>query len=52
LRRIDDATARLGEVIELADRVVLMELGRVTWDGPRSELDVARLTASYLGDGV
>ena len=38
--------------LELADRVVLMELGRVTWDGPRSELDVARLTASYLGDGV
>jgi len=38
--------------LELADRVVLMELGRVTWDGPRSELDVARLTASYLGDAV
>ncbi len=35
--------------LELADRVVLMELGRVTWDGPRSELDVDRLTASYLG---
>jgi branched-subunit amino acid ABC-type transport system permease component/ABC-type branched-subunit amino acid transport system ATPase component len=38
--------------LELADRVVLMELGRVTWDGPRADLDVDRLTASYLGDVV
>ncbi|MGB3053781.1 MAG: ATP-binding cassette domain-containing protein, partial [Acidimicrobiales bacterium] len=38
--------------LELADRVVLMELGRVTWDGPRADLDVDRLTASYLGDPV
>ncbi len=38
--------------LELADRVVLMELGRVTWEGPRADLDVDRLTASYLGDAV
>ncbi len=38
--------------LELADRVVLMELGRVTWEGSASELDVDRLTASYLGEVV
>lgn len=36
--------------LELADRVVLVELGRVTWDGPKADLDRDRLTASYLGD--
>ena len=36
--------------LELADRVVLMELGRVTWEGPKADLDIERLTASYLGD--
>ncbi len=35
--------------LELADRVVLVELGRVTWEGPKSDLDIDRLTASYLG---
>jgi hypothetical protein len=29
---------------------VLVELGRVTWDGPKADLDRDRLTASYLGD--
>lgn len=38
--------------LELADRVVLMELGRVTWEGPKEDLDIERLTASYLGDEV
>ena len=38
-----------GSVLGLADTVALMELGRVAWVGPASEVDVERLTASYLG---
>ncbi|MER6170157.1 ATP-binding cassette domain-containing protein [Streptosporangium sp. NPDC001681] len=36
-------------VLELADTVAFMRLGRVTWTGPRAEVDGARLTAAYLG---
>ncbi|GAA2909034.1 branched-chain amino acid ABC transporter permease/ATP-binding protein [Streptosporangium fragile] len=35
--------------LELADTVAFMRLGRVTWTGPRAEVDEARLTAAYLG---
>jgi branched-chain amino acid transport system ATP-binding protein len=38
--------------LELADRVTLVELGTVAWEGPRAELDVERLTASYLGSDL
>ena len=38
-----------GSALELADTVVLMELGRVTWTGPVAEVDLDRLTAGYLG---
>jgi ABC-type branched-subunit amino acid transport system ATPase component len=37
------------EVMELADTVVFMELGRVVWSGPREDADADRLAASYLG---
>jgi ABC-type branched-subunit amino acid transport system ATPase component/ABC-type branched-subunit amino acid transport system permease subunit len=37
------------EALAIADRVAFMRLGRVTWAGPRSEVDGERLTAAYLG---
>ncbi|MEV4165437.1 ABC transporter permease subunit [Nonomuraea dietziae] len=37
------------EALALADRVAFMRLGRITWTGPRSEVDADRLTAAYLG---
>ncbi|MFI7125622.1 ATP-binding cassette domain-containing protein [Nonomuraea sp. NPDC050153] len=37
------------EALAVADRVAFMRLGRVTWVGPRSEVDSERLTAAYLG---
>jgi ABC-type branched-subunit amino acid transport system ATPase component len=39
-------------VLELADTVALMQLGRVVWNGPRDELDMAALTSAYLGDAA
>ena len=39
-----------GGALGLADTVVLVELGRVAWSGPAAEVDLDRLTASYLGD--
>jgi ABC-type branched-subunit amino acid transport system ATPase component/ABC-type branched-subunit amino acid transport system permease subunit len=36
-------------VLSLADTVAFMELGRITWSGPRAEADEERLVASYLG---
>lgn len=37
------------EALAIADRVAFMRLGRVTWTGPRAEVDSDRLTAAYLG---
>jgi ABC-type branched-subunit amino acid transport system ATPase component/branched-subunit amino acid ABC-type transport system permease component len=37
------------EVLEIADTVAFMELGRVAWIGARDEADEERLAASYLG---
>ncbi len=37
------------EVMDLADTVAFMELGRVVWVGPREEADEDRLAAAYLG---
>jgi ABC-type branched-subunit amino acid transport system ATPase component len=37
------------EALELADVVVVMELGRIAWTGPRREADADRLAAVYLG---
>jgi len=36
--------------LRLADTVVVMELGRVAWRGPVSEVDATRLAATYLGE--
>jgi ABC-type branched-subunit amino acid transport system ATPase component/branched-subunit amino acid ABC-type transport system permease component len=38
-----------GSALELADRVVVMDLGRITWSGPAHEVDRERLEAAYLG---
>jgi ABC-type branched-subunit amino acid transport system ATPase component/branched-subunit amino acid ABC-type transport system permease component len=40
------------EVMELADTVAFMELGRVAWTGPRDQADEERLAAAYLGTGA
>jgi len=37
------------EVMQLADTVAFMELGRIVWSGPRDEADAERLAAAYLG---
>jgi len=37
------------EVLDVADTVAFMELGRVVWQGPRADADEQRLTAAYLG---
>lgn len=37
------------EVMQLADLVVFMELGRIVWAGAREDADMTRLTAAYLG---
>ena len=38
-----------GAALELADQVVVMDLGRVAWAGPAAEVDLERLSATYLG---
>ncbi len=37
------------EVMQVADAVAFMTLGRLTWIGPRDELDEQALATSYLG---
>jgi ABC-type branched-subunit amino acid transport system ATPase component/branched-subunit amino acid ABC-type transport system permease component len=43
---------RAKSVLEIADNVVLLELGRVAWEGRRQDLDQERLTSIYLGQAV
>lgn len=38
-----------GHALAMADRVVLMDLGRIVWSGPASEVDIERLQATYMG---
>jgi len=40
------------EVMQLADTVVFMELGRVIWAGPREDADSEQLAAAYLGSSA
>lgn len=40
---------RAKAVLDIADDVALLELGRVVWTGPRTALDPEQLTAIYLG---
>jgi ABC-type branched-subunit amino acid transport system ATPase component/branched-subunit amino acid ABC-type transport system permease component len=37
------------DVLAIADTVAFLELGRITWTGPRDEVDEDRLAAAYLG---
>jgi ABC-type branched-subunit amino acid transport system ATPase component/branched-subunit amino acid ABC-type transport system permease component len=39
------------EVLEVADTVAFMELGRLVWMGPCDQLDEERLAGTYLGMG-
>jgi ABC-type branched-subunit amino acid transport system ATPase component len=39
-------------VLDLADQVVFLELGRAVWSGPTSEVDHDDLVATYLGRSV
>jgi ABC-type branched-subunit amino acid transport system ATPase component/branched-subunit amino acid ABC-type transport system permease component len=43
---------RAKAVLDIADDVALLELGRLIWDGPRQDLDPAHLTAIYLGQST
>jgi ABC-type branched-subunit amino acid transport system ATPase component/branched-subunit amino acid ABC-type transport system permease component len=43
---------KAAEVLSLADTVAFMTLGRITWSGPRSEVDTEALTSAYLGMGA
>jgi len=43
---VEEKTAN---ILELADTVALMQLGRIVWTGPRSDLDLDELTSAYLG---
>jgi ABC-type branched-subunit amino acid transport system ATPase component len=40
---------RAKAVLDIADDVALLELGRLVWAGPRGDLDAEQLTAIYLG---
>jgi branched-subunit amino acid ABC-type transport system permease component/ABC-type branched-subunit amino acid transport system ATPase component len=40
---------KASEVMQVADIVVIMELGRVIWMGPRDQTSEAQLTTAYLG---
>jgi ABC-type branched-subunit amino acid transport system ATPase component/branched-subunit amino acid ABC-type transport system permease component len=37
------------EILALADTVAFMSLGRISWTGPRADVDDDRLTSAYLG---
>jgi ABC-type branched-subunit amino acid transport system ATPase component len=40
------------EVMQLADTVAFMELGRVVWMGARDDADIEQLAATYLGTAL
>ena len=37
-------------IVDIADHIALLHVGRVTWSGPASQLDQATLEESYFGD--
>jgi ABC-type branched-subunit amino acid transport system ATPase component/branched-subunit amino acid ABC-type transport system permease component len=43
------AEERAKGILDIADHVVLLELGRIVWSGPRPELQEEQLAAIYLG---
>jgi len=56
LRELGSATLlveeKAREVMEVADTVAFMELGRLAWVGAREDVDEERLAAAYLGTSV
>ncbi len=40
------------DILSVADTVAFLELGHITWIGPRSDVDEDRLAEAYLGAGV
>jgi ABC-type branched-subunit amino acid transport system ATPase component len=40
---------KAAETLALSDTVAVMTLGRITWSGHRSEVDIEQLTSAYLG---
>jgi branched-chain amino acid transport system ATP-binding protein len=40
----------ISQVLKLAEKVVILNHGRTTYDGPPSGLDRAEILSSYLGD--
>jgi ABC-type branched-subunit amino acid transport system ATPase component len=43
------AEERAKGVLDVADQVILLELGQILWAGPRPDLQEEQLTAIYLG---
>jgi ABC-type branched-subunit amino acid transport system ATPase component/branched-subunit amino acid ABC-type transport system permease component len=43
------AEERARGVLDVADQVILLELGRILWTGPRNDLQEEQLAAIYLG---
>ncbi|WP_436786002.1 ABC transporter permease subunit [Yinghuangia sp. YIM S10712] len=43
---------KAAEVLTVADTVAFMSVGRVSWTGPREDVDEHRLTSAYLGLGA
>ncbi len=43
---------KANEILDLADYVAFIELGRVVWQGPRKDFDLARLVETYLGSAA
>jgi ABC-type branched-subunit amino acid transport system ATPase component/branched-subunit amino acid ABC-type transport system permease component len=43
------AEERAKGILDVADHVILMELGRIRWAGPRADLQEDQLAAIYLG---
>jgi energy-coupling factor transporter ATP-binding protein EcfA2 len=43
------AEERAKGVLDVADQVILLELGRILWTGPRRDLQEDQLAAIYLG---
>jgi ABC-type branched-subunit amino acid transport system ATPase component len=56
LRAAGTAVLLVGEspqgIVDIADRIALLQVGRIIWSGARSELDQATLEASYFGDSA
>jgi ABC-type branched-subunit amino acid transport system ATPase component len=38
-------------LVDIADHISLLHVGRITWSGPARDLDRSTLEASYFGDG-